>query len=100
MTPEQFWEDDPDYFWAYWDAYEMRKKDEAREDNARAFNQGQYFLLALAQCLQFTKKPKQIYPKSPLPMGEKKKVNLTQQEYEDIRSVQIKRIAERFNSQK
>lgn len=100
MTPEQFWDDDPEYFWNYWDAYEMRKKEEAKEANIKAFNQGQYFVLALNHCLQFSKHPKQIYPKKPLSLASDRRVKMTQEQYEDMRSVQIRRIAERFNSQK
>lgn len=97
MTPHQFWEEDPNYFWAYWDAYEETKKLQAQEDNVKAFNQGQYFLLAIAQCLQFTKSPKQIYPKKPFPMGESKKVKMTQEQYEEIRKIQMQSLAKRFN---
>ena len=100
MTPEQFWEDDPEYFWNYWDAYEARKKEEAREENAKAFNQGQYFMLAIAHCLQFTKHPKKIYPKQPFPLKSDKKVQMTQKEYEEIRKIQAKSMVERFNSSK
>lgn len=99
MTPERFWEDDPDEFWAYWDAYEMRKTDEARESNIKAFNLGQYFMLAIAQNLQFTKHPKQIYPKKPFDLVKDKKVKLTQKEYEEIRKVQMMRLDKMFNSQ-
>ena len=96
MTPEQFWEDDPELFWNYWYAYEMRKKEESREDNIRAFNLGTYFMLAIGQCLQFTKHPKQIYPKKPLGINSDKKVQMTQKEYEEIRKVQMQALARKF----
>lgn len=98
MTPERFWDGDPDDFWAYWDAYEMRRNEEARTENIKAFNQGQYFLLALAQVLQFSKHPKQIFPKEPFGLKKDKKVQLTQEEYEEIRKVQAKAMVERFNA--
>lgn len=98
MTPEQFWEDDPELFWNYWDAFEMKKKEDAREANIRAFNQGQYMVLAIAQCLQFTKHPKQIYPKQPFGLSNERKVQMTQQQYEEIRKIQLQSMAKRFEN--
>lgn len=98
MTPEQFWEDDPDLFWAYWDAFEMKKKDDATESNIKAFNQGHYFLLAIAHCLQFNKHPKQIYPRKPFDLSSDKKVKLNQEQYEAIRKLQMREMDKQFNS--
>ena len=81
-------------------AYEQKKWDEAKEANAKAFNQGQYFLLALAHALQFSKNPKRIYPKEPLKLNGDKSVKLTQKEYDEIRKIQIQQLEERFNSSK
>lgn len=100
MTPHQFWEDDPDDLWAYWDAYQMKKKEEAIEENIKAFNQGQYMVFAIAQCLQFSKHPKQIYPKQPFSLANNKKVQLTQEEYEELRKVQLQNLDKKFNSQR
>ena len=100
MTPERFWEDDPDEFWAYWDAYEMAKKDDAIESNIKSFNQGQYFLLAIAHCLQFNKHPKQIYPKKPFDLTKDKKVELNKEEYEAIRKCQMIEMDKMFNANK
>lgn len=100
MTPERFWDGDPDDLWAYWDAYEMKQQDDARIENVKAFNQGQYFLLAIRDCLQFTKNPKRIYPKEPFKLNSDKKVQITQKEYEEIRKIQAKAMVERFNSLK
>ena len=97
MTPEQFWEDDPNLFYAYWDAYEMKEKRENALRNINNFNLGQYFMLAVAQNLQFTKNPKQIYPKKPFDLDNNKKVNLTQEEYEEIRKIQLKAMVDKFN---
>ena len=96
MTPQQFWEDDPADMWAYWDAYEQRKKQEAEEDNVRAFNQGQYFLCALAQCLQFTKSPKQIYPKKPFPLGKDNKTEISKKEKEELHKIHMMQLAKKF----
>ena len=98
MTPKPFWEDDPDDLWAYWEAYKETQQEMVKMDNIRAFNQGQYFLCAIAQCLQFSKHPKQIYPKEPFPLSSKKKVQMTQKEYEEIRKIQLQQLEKRFNS--
>jgi hypothetical protein len=102
MTREEFWDEDPQLFWAFWDAYEQRKDEEAREENVKAFNQGQYFMLALGQVLQFTKNPKKIYPKKPLEMKSSKKTEskMTQQQYEEIRKIHLQERIARFNSKK
>ena len=98
MTPKQFWEDDPDDLWAYWEAYKENKKEMVKEDNNRAFMQGQYILCAVAQCLQFSKHPKQIFPKKPFSLSSDKRVQMTQQEYEEIRKIQLRELEKRFNS--
>lgn len=72
MTPDQFWEGDPDLFWVYLEAYEQEQKARFEYDNNVAFLQGQYFMLAIAQCLQFSKTPKKIYPKKPFELNEDK----------------------------
>lgn len=100
MTSEEFWEEDPQLFWAFWDAYERKKKEEAEEYNRRAFNQGQYFLLALRDSLQFGKNHKKIYPKEPLKLRGSKKVQLSQKDYEENRKFQLRQLEERFNSSK
>lgn len=100
MTPNQFWEEDPDEFWAYWDAYEMKQHDDAVESNIKAFNQGQYMVMAIAHCLQFTKHPKQIYPKEPFKLKSNKKVEITNEEYQEIRKIQMIQMEKMFNSKK
>lgn len=97
MTPKQFWEDDPQDFFAYWDAYEQKKRDEAREENIKAFNQGQYFMLAVAQVLQFSKHPKKIYPKQPFPLVGDNKVKLSQAEIDEIRKARFKKMERELN---
>lgn len=100
MTPEQFWYQDPDYLWAYWDAYEQRQKQDAIDSNVKAFNQGQYFLLAIAHCMQFTKHPKQIYPKKPFELDKKNKTKMSQEQYNEIRKIQMQNLANKFKSNK
>jgi len=96
MTPNQFWEDNPDDLWAYWDAYEMKRKDELQDINQSNYNLGQYICLAIAQNLQFTKHPKQIYPKKPFDIGLEKKHKMTNEEYQELRKIQMQELAKRF----
>lgn len=105
MTREEFWDEDPQLFWAFWDAYEIKKEEEAQEANIQAFNQGQYFLLAMAHVLQFSKNPKKIYPKKPLELKTTKNKNtknnkMTQEQYEEMRKIQLQERIARFNSKK
>lgn len=97
MTPQQFWEDDPQDFWAYLDAYEQKIKDDINFANKSAYNQGCYFLLALRDCLQFTKNPKPIYPKKPFSFEEKKK--LTQEEIGQMRKARFLQLEKMLNKE-
>lgn len=67
MTYEQFWEDNPQLFWSYGRAYQMKKEIEYNESDINAWNIGQYVLLALTQnsTNMFSKQKKDIYPKQP-----------------------------------
>ena len=69
LTLDQFWNDDPELYFAYLEAYNEQKKNELEEKNLLAYLQGVYFNLAIAQNLQFSKSPKQIYPKEPFNLG-------------------------------
>ena len=102
MTPEQFWEDDPELFYSYMDAYEMRKKNEAIEEDIKAYNQAQYFLLALQQCLQFSSHPKRIFPKKPYSQTHNANPakTMTSEEYQELRKIQLQEMVRRFNQNK
>lgn len=67
MTYEQFWEDNPQLFWSYGRAYQMKKETEFKEQDINAWNIGQYVLLALSQNSHsmFSKQKKDIFPKQP-----------------------------------
>lgn len=80
LTLEQFWDEDPELYFAYLEAYNEQKKNEFEEKNLLAYMQGAYFNLAIAQNLQFSKSPKQIYPKEPFDLGFGNKKNITAQE--------------------
>lgn len=97
MTYDQFWNDDPDIFWVYLEAYEQEQKAKFEYDNSVAFLQGQYFLLAIAQCLQFSKHPKNIYPKKPFELSKNKvSEQVKQMQYEEIRKAQMKARCDMF----
>lgn len=100
MTPKQFWDEDPDLLWAYWEAYKQNIKEMANIQNTYAFNQGQYFMLAIAECLQFSKHRKKIYPKKPFTLGNGNKAKLSKEEQSEIRKLQFLRMEKEFNKQK
>lgn len=88
MSDREFWEDDPQLYWAYQTFYLKSKKDEIEQQNYNAWLQGIYVLSALNQSLSgvFGKKgqKKDIYPKQPIDFNkniDNKKV-LTKEEKE------------------
>lgn len=97
MTPVQFWEEDAELFWVYLEAYEQEQKARFEYDNSVAFLQGQYFMLAIAQCLQFGKHPKKIYPKKPFNVGkDEASPQVKAMQDEEIRKAQMKARCEMF----
>ena len=91
MTPDQFWNDDPDLLGMYLEAYEQEQKAKFEYDNSVAFLQGQYFLMAIAQCLQFSKHPKSIYPKKPFDLSPNQvSEQVKQMQFEEERKAQMR----------
>lgn len=84
MTYEQFWNDDPQIFWVYANAYNKIKEIEFKEKNYMMWLNGQYTLLAMAQVMTnaFSKSKKNVYPKQPF--GEEKKTLSPKQKFEII----------------
>ena len=70
MSGKEFWEDDPQLYWAYQTFYLKQKKDEIEQQNYNAWLSGIYTLSALNQSLSgaFGKKGQKtdIYPKTPI----------------------------------
>lgn len=66
MSVKEFWENDPDLFWAYRFSYIQRLKREQEEANTRAWLQGAYIYEAVSVALSnaFTK-TKSTYSKEP-----------------------------------
>lgn len=51
MSAKEFWEDDPDLFWAYRFSYINKKKQEQEEYNVNCWLQGAYFYEAISVAL-------------------------------------------------
>ena len=100
MNYDQFWNDDPELFFSYLEAYEMRMKTQMQYDNQMAFIQGQYYLLALQQVLQFKTPVKKIYPKKPFDILGSEQKQLTPEEKqlqsEEIRKLKMKELSAIF----
>lgn len=97
MTYDQFWYDDPELLWIYLEAYEQERKSRFEYDNSVAFLQGQYFMLAIAQCLQFSKHPKKIYPKKPFELSKNElSEQIKQMQFEEERKADMKARCEMF----
>ena len=91
MSWEQFWDDDPDIFWTYLEAYEQEQKANFEYDNSVAFLQVQYFMMAIAQCLQFSKHPKKIYPKKPFNISkDETPEEIKQMQFMEMRKAEMK----------
>lgn len=90
MSEKEFWEDDPQLYWAYQTFYLRQKKDEIEQLNYNAWLQGIYTLSALNQSLSgvFGKKGQKadIYPKKPIEFKQEleKQVKYSQEEKEAL----------------
>ena len=73
MSVKEFWEDNPDLFWAYRFSYYTSKKTEQEMFNNNAWLQGAYFheAVAVALCNAFSKN-KIEYSKKPYDFNVKK----------------------------
>lgn len=97
MTYEQFWYEEPEMFWIYLEAFEQEQKARFEYDNSVAFLQGQYFMMAIAQCLQFSKHPKKIYPKKPFNVSkDETPEEIKQMQFMEMRKAEMKARAEMF----
>lgn len=70
MSGKEFWDDDPQLYWAYQTFYLKKKEEELEQSNYNSWLMGIYVLSALNQSLNgaFGKKgqKKDIYPKEPI----------------------------------
>ena len=67
MSVKEFWEDNPDLFWAYRFSYYTNKKLEQQEMNFQLWLQGAYFFEAVSVALanSFSKGKKSSYAQKP-----------------------------------
>ena len=65
MTSQQFWEDDPELYWAYLEAENQKRREQVEYDNALAHRLGLYIKLAIGSNFE----PKIKYPKEPFSLG-------------------------------
>lgn len=66
MSYEQFWEQDPQLYFMYLQAYNKKKSIWQEEQNFISWQNGLYVLQALNQAISgFSGKSKEIYPKKP-----------------------------------
>ena len=81
MSSKEFWEEDPQLYWAYRTFYLQKTKYDAEESNYKAWLYGNYTCIAVSVALNnaFSKK-KAEYPKEPL--GSKKEKEKTSNEKE------------------
>ena len=97
MTYEQFWYEEPEMFWVYLEAFEQEQKARFEYDNSVAFLQGQYFMLAIAQCLQFSKHPKKNKNKKPFNVSkDETPEEIKQMQFMEMRKAEMKARAEMF----
>lgn len=92
MSVKEFWEDNPDLFWAYRFSYYTRLKTEQEIFNNNAHLQGAYFFdaISVALCNAFSK-TKVEYPKQPYgferaEMTEEKKKQQIEMNVADIKA--------------
>ena len=90
MSEKEFWEDDPQLYWAYQTFYFKKKQSDLEQMNYNTWLQGIYVLSALNQSLSgvFGKKGQKndIYPKEPISFNNKvdEKKEFTKEEKEKI----------------
>ena len=81
MSVKEFWEDDPDLFWAYRFSYYNKVKQEQEKLNNNAWLQGAYFYEALTIALANSfSKAKLKYSDKPYGFEKKEKTNDKQNE--------------------
>ena len=86
MSVKEFWEDNPDLFWAYRFSYYTNKKLEQQEMNFQLWLQGAYFHEAVAVALSnsFGKGKKISYTQKPYVLDKEEEERELQREREKL----------------
>lgn len=97
MSSKEFWEDDPQLYWAYRTFYLQKLKSESETMSYKAWLQGSYTCLAVSVALNnaFSKK-KAEYPNKPMGMEEERPKTELQSKLEQIKDKDIRQQIE-FN---
>ena len=97
MSSKEFWEDDPQLYWAYRTFYLQKTKNDAEIKNYEAWLQGSYTCIAVSTALNnaFAKQKVQ-YPDKPLGTEQEKGKTELQKQLEQINDKDIRQQTE-FN---
>lgn len=97
MSSKEFWEEDPQLYWAYRTFYLKKLQIESEEIDYKSWSNGNYNFLAFSIALNNAFSDKKLeYPKKPYCMEEKSPKSKLQKELEKISDKNIKQQTE-FN---
>ena len=97
MSSKEFWEDDPQLYWAYRTFYLQKIKSDTESMNYQAWLQGSYTCIAVSVALNNAFSKKKIeYPSKPLGKDENKPKTELQEELEQIKDKDVRQQTE-FN---
>lgn len=82
MPIDLFWNDDPNYYWRYCEAYKQKEKNREKELNAYAWLQGAYIQRAIVAALDGKKNR---YPDKPLESHVQEEMTVEQQHKEEAK---------------
>lgn len=97
MSSKEFWEDDPQLYWAYRIFYLQKTKQEGELLDYKAWLEGNYTCIAVSVALNNAfSKSKADYPKEPLGSESKRKQSELQKKLEQIKDKDVRQQTE-FN---
>lgn len=85
MSSKEFWEEDPQLYWAYQTFYLKQQEIQFEKDNQYMWLQGMYIYEGVSVALNNAfKKQKRSYSEKPYDFEEAQKQNLTKEEINEI----------------
>ena len=97
MSSKEFWEDDPQLYWAYRTFYLQKIKSDTESMNYQAWLQGSYTCIAVSVALNNAFSKKKIeYPSKPLGEDENEPKTELQEKLEQIKDKDVRQQTE-FN---